>query len=496
MSIHYKFKGDIKSERLPVDDVSISVGQFKKCIFADKKIDSSTTDLIITGEDLEEYDSDEKFIPRNTSVIVVRIPLTSVNKKRFNNETSTRSKSHKRGYDSIKEIIKSSNLSEATEEESIEAMFHHSTQEYDPTRYSKNYNVVGPLPPNYTCYRCNRPGHHIKQCPTYNKGIKRSSGIPKSFMVPVSAEQKGALLTGSGFAIPRIDLQVYSEKKVNKKAPVNQHQVENESKEKIPEQLKCSLCEDLLREAVFSPCCANSFCDECLRMELCQTSQCPSCLKTEIEPENIIPVLSLRLKVEKFISEKSQQQQPKPEKESICDDSINTTTDKTTAAAAIPSTTCSLADKVSKSSEVETKICEPENQRQSIPTLKSNKQNPNENQPPYPRNLPLFPDEPSPKRFAMSDNFAFSQSPYIYMQPPIFAPFNQLSFGQYFNSTQAAYYQSSTSDDNYDDDVNRFIQQLQSDSRVRSSPSRSKPQSRSFSRIRAHSRPKHRHHRY
>ena len=32
---------------------------------------------------------------------------------------------------------------------------------------------------------------------------------------------------------------------------------------KIPQGLQCPLCKELLRDAVVTPCCGNSFCDEC-----------------------------------------------------------------------------------------------------------------------------------------------------------------------------------------------------------------------------------------
>ena len=38
--------------------------------------------------------------------------------------------------------------------------------------------------------------------------------------------------------------------------------MEDESK-KIPAELLCSLCQNLLVDAVLIPCCGNSFCDEC-----------------------------------------------------------------------------------------------------------------------------------------------------------------------------------------------------------------------------------------
>lgn len=31
----------------------------------------------------------------------------------------------------------------------------------------------------------------------------------------------------------------------------------------IPEDLLCSLCSDLLTDAIMMPCCGTSFCDEC-----------------------------------------------------------------------------------------------------------------------------------------------------------------------------------------------------------------------------------------
>lgn len=36
----------------------------------------------------------------------------------------------------------------------------------------------------------------------------------------------------------------------------------------IPDELICSLCRDLLTDAVMIPCCGNSFCDECKGLDI------------------------------------------------------------------------------------------------------------------------------------------------------------------------------------------------------------------------------------
>lgn len=41
----------------------------------------------------------------------------------------------------------------------------------------------------------------------------------------------------------------------------------------IPEDLLCTLCSDLLTDAIMMPCCGTSFCDECKLHFLFQQSQ-------------------------------------------------------------------------------------------------------------------------------------------------------------------------------------------------------------------------------
>lgn len=42
-----------------------------------------------------------------------------------------------------------------------------------PSSYMKK--PVGPPPPSYTCFRCGKPGHYIKNCPT--NGVRLGGGV-------------------------------------------------------------------------------------------------------------------------------------------------------------------------------------------------------------------------------------------------------------------------------------------------------------------------------
>jgi len=57
-------------------------------------------------------------------------------------------------------------------------------------------------------------------------------------------------------------LQGKKEKPPFVKSDSPEPKVEDESK-KIPAELLCSLCKNLLVDAVLIPCCGNSFCDDC-----------------------------------------------------------------------------------------------------------------------------------------------------------------------------------------------------------------------------------------
>lgn len=80
----------------------------------------------------------------------------------------------------------------------------------------------------------------------------------------------------------------------------------------MPDELKCSICSELMKDAVIIQCCGESFCDECKRdltMEFFHYSipllgireyllehdfTCPKCSETDVSPDTLMANKALR----------------------------------------------------------------------------------------------------------------------------------------------------------------------------------------------------------
>lgn len=190
-------------------------------------------------------------------------------------------------------------------------------------RYMKirGQGQVGPVPGNYCCFKCGMPGHWIKQCPLnlvrnytplslfyfnisfllkllddgyqeehwnsaqfygacrwarsswrYDDSIRpfcRSRNRPvRSVLFDFFPVLPTILPTITGtiwnWTIP---LFLFSEayREIKKERPPFQAESPTPEvvKPVIPSELLCSLCKDLLSDAVLIPCCGDSFCDDC-----------------------------------------------------------------------------------------------------------------------------------------------------------------------------------------------------------------------------------------
>ncbi|KAL4624479.1 E3 ubiquitin-protein ligase RBBP6 isoform 1 [Arapaima gigas] len=74
--IHYKFASKLGYGTIIFDDLFIRLSDLKQEIMSRERLGVKNCDLqIFNAQTQEEYTSEEDFIPRNSSVIVRRVPL-------------------------------------------------------------------------------------------------------------------------------------------------------------------------------------------------------------------------------------------------------------------------------------------------------------------------------------------------------------------------------------------------------------------------------------
>ncbi|XP_011602123.2 E3 ubiquitin-protein ligase RBBP6-like isoform X1 [Takifugu rubripes] len=328
--IHYKFASKRSPDTVIFDGPHITLQELKRLIMEREKLRSGDCDLQITNSQTkEEFTDGEGLIAKGSSVIVRRIPVvgarSSSNSKIRNIQRSDghlqqpfgafRAMGAQSSSSTLPLFSKMTNLAfvDASEEDKLKVLVNQSL--YD----SMSYNMkAGPgLPANYTCFRCGSTGHHIRNCPvSADKAteaplrIKKSTGIPRSFMVEVDDPSiKGAMLTNCGhYAIPAIHAKAYAVGKKEKPPFLPQELPVSNDKDPVPKELLCLICKEMLTDAVVIPCCGNSFCDDCIRTALLDSDQhtCPTCKQSEVSPDTLIANKFLRQAVNTFQKDQGQ----------------------------------------------------------------------------------------------------------------------------------------------------------------------------------------------
>lgn len=160
----------------------------------------------------------------------------------------------------------------------------------DPAGGQQNMYSKQP-PPSYVCNRCNQQGHWINHCPTNGDkrfDIRRNvplTGIPRAFIKTVTRDD--GQLDEVAVAHPNeLALDVGQSKVVSLGG------VKREL-EHVPRALICPLCIGLMKEPMFVPCCKVSFCNECIRQALVGTGGdafiCPVCAEDNVVTELLQP---------------------------------------------------------------------------------------------------------------------------------------------------------------------------------------------------------------
>ncbi|CAG8591542.1 15577_t:CDS:10 [Funneliformis caledonium] len=365
--IYYKFKSAKDYDNITFDGLGISVFDAKKEILTAKKLKGNDFDIVVThAESGEDYQEDTAIIPRNTPIVVRRVPTkpgkgtahrylegvpavsrnaAAGNRINYGNTNGSMSKT----FDSSKQqqqmqvsrpspipTITLSSGEEQTEEDKIAAMFAQSSEFWEKTqeqmaskpalrrpnqpRPQVKQQIQKALPPNYVCYRCGQKGHWIQACPTNgdrsfdHMKVRKTTGIPRSFLQKVEQVPPGGLL-GKKFH-------------ARQKSYVTTNEVLEETLP-VPPELQCMICARLLREAVITPCCQASFCDECIRNALISTEQedqqfkCPNC-QTQLSPDGLLPDKATREAVNNHLRDwaRRRNEQIVPEEASTSSDTL------------------------------------------------------------------------------------------------------------------------------------------------------------------------------
>ncbi|KAH0515095.1 E3 ubiquitin-protein ligase RBBP6 [Microtus ochrogaster] len=291
--VHYKFASKLNYDIITFDGPHISLCDLKKRIMGKEKLKATNNDLQISSEQTKEEYTDNALIPKNSSVIVRRIPTVGVRSTRKTSVTS-----------------QVANLAEtdASEEDKIKAMMLQSSQMYSPVNYVKK-----PLHPrlwSHIRFHHDKPGPYNKNWATnrdqnFGRRLRKSSGIPRSFMMEVKdPNMKGVMITNTGkYVIPMIDAEAYAIGKKEKPPFLPEEPSSSlEEDDAIPDELLCLICKDIMTDAAIIPCCGNSYCDNCIRTALLESDEhtCPACHQDSVSPDALVANKFLRKAVNNF----------------------------------------------------------------------------------------------------------------------------------------------------------------------------------------------------
>ncbi|KAJ0974104.1 hypothetical protein J5N97_016069 [Dioscorea zingiberensis] len=355
MAVYYKFKSAKDYDSIPIEGQFISLANLKERIFESKHLRRGTDfDLMVANAQTnEEYVDEAAMIPKNTSVLIRRVPgrprkpiVTEPDEPKFIEdkvediqppssnaigESSTMKFPEESEWDefgtdlyampdvipsqSVNPVVDLSPANKVDEDSKLRALI--DTPALDWNRLGNDAYGAGrgfgrgmggrmmagrgfgrgggglerrTPPAGYVCHRCKVPGHFIQHCPT--------NGDPnydiKRVKPPTGIPKSMLMATPDGsYALPSGAVAVL---KPNEAA--FEKEIEGLPSTRpvndLPPELRCPLCKEVMKDAVLtSKCCFSSFCDKCIRDYIITKSMCV-CGATNILADDLLPNKTLR----------------------------------------------------------------------------------------------------------------------------------------------------------------------------------------------------------
>ncbi|TQE05443.1 hypothetical protein C1H46_008945 [Malus baccata] len=328
MAVYYKFKSAKDYDSIPMDGPFIAVGILKEKIYESKHLGRGTDyDLVVTNAQTnEEYLDEAMLIPKNTSVLIRRVPgrppmpiVTDSERKMEDKVEYTEpertsflaAESSATKYpgdpdwddygDDLYEIPEVMTVQtsyqapdaqptdKADEDSKIKALI-------DTPALAWQHQGPDGFGPGRGFGRGGRMmngrgiGHYIQHCPTNGdpnfdiKRVKPPTGIPKSMLM---ANPDGSYKLPSGDKAVLRPNEAAFEKEIEGLPSTR-------SVGDLPPELHCPLCKEVMKDAVLtSKCCFNSFCDKCIRNYIMSKSVCV-CGATNTLADDLLPNKTLR----------------------------------------------------------------------------------------------------------------------------------------------------------------------------------------------------------
>lgn len=352
MAVYYKFKSAKDYDSVPIEGHFISVANLKDKIFESKHLGRGTDfDLVISNAQTnEEYLDEGMLVPKNTSVLVRRVPgrprMPIVTEKKEEPKEIEKPKDQalqpKNGFQTsdssqfkfpddsewdefgndlyslpeVPQAIQTTHsqpvfTNKADEDSKIKALvdstaleWQRQTQEgYAGRGFGRGAGGRGLAgrgfgrgmerktpPQGYVCHRCKVPGHFIQHCPT--------NGDPnfdlKRVKPPTGIPKSMLVATPDGsYGLPNGAVAVLRPNEAAFDKEVEGFP-SNRSVGELPPELHCPLCKEVMKDAVLtSKCCFNSYCDKCIRDHIISKSRCV-CGATNILADDLLPNKTLR----------------------------------------------------------------------------------------------------------------------------------------------------------------------------------------------------------